>query len=62
MIPVISYILTNTTKKEIENISDINVRVTGFDEAGQKYLNKIKKETNYFTRLINNIIVGNAII
>jgi predicted nucleotidyltransferase len=52
---LISYILTNTTKKEIENISDINVRVTGFDEAGQKYLNKIKKETNYFTRLINNI-------
>ena len=52
---LISYILTNTTKKEIENITDINVRVTGFDESGQKYLNKIKKETNYFTRLINNI-------
>ena len=31
------------------------IRITGFNETGQKYLSSIKKETNIFTRLINNI-------
>lgn len=52
---LISYIITNTTKEEISNINDCQVRVTGFNEKGQKYLNSIKKERPYFTRIINGI-------
>jgi predicted nucleotidyltransferase len=52
----ITYILTQTTKDQMSSVHDnIIVRVTGFNEIGQQYLNKIKKEVSYFTRLINNI-------
>jgi predicted nucleotidyltransferase len=50
----ISYILTNTKKDEIMD-QNVLVRVTGFDDKGQKYLSSIKKETNYFTRLVTGI-------
>ena len=51
----ISYILTNTTKKEMSEIENPVVRVTGFNENGQKYLNKNKKDITYFTRITNGI-------
>ena len=52
----ITYILTQTTKEQMSFINEnLPVRVTGFDEFGQQYLGKIKKEVSYFTRLINDI-------
>ena len=51
----ISYIITQTNKDTYSITDDFKVRVTGFDELGQTYLSKIKKEVSYFTRLINNI-------
>ena len=51
----ISYILTNTTKSEMIDIENPIVRVTGFNENGQKYLNKNKKDITYFTRITNGI-------
>ena len=51
----ISYIITNTKENEIENIQTIYPRVTGFDQKGKEYLNSIKKEVKYFTRLVNGI-------
>jgi len=51
---LISYIITNTTKDI--NINNNNVvRVTGFNEIGQRYLSSIKKKTYFFTRIINGI-------
>ena len=50
----ISYILTDTNK-DINLNEELLVRVTGFNEKGQKYLSSIKKETKYFTRLTNGI-------
>ena len=52
---LISYILTNTTKDENFSISNLEPRVTGFNEKGKEYLSKIKKTNKYFTRLINGI-------
>ena len=43
----ISYILTQTTKDEINEIESPIVRVTGFNDKGQKYLNQNKKDINY---------------
>ena len=51
----ISYILTNTTKSEMSDVENPIVRVTGFNENGQKYLNKNKKDITYFTRITNGI-------
>ena len=52
---LISYIITNTKKEEILNLEEPILRVTGFNEKGQKYLSSIKKERHYFTRLISGI-------
>ena len=47
------HILTNFTKEEADNITIDYIRVLGFNQKGQKHLNKIKKEltipiiTNY---------------
>ena len=51
----ISYILTQTTKEEMNQLDTELIRVTGFNQVGQKYLNTIKKDTTYFTRLTNGI-------
>lgn len=51
----ISYILTNTTQKDLEFESDYPIRILGFNQKGQEYLNQIKKRVNFFTRLINGI-------
>ena len=51
----ISYIITCTTKEEMNKIDKPLIRVTGFNENGQKYLNKKKKDVTYFTRLTNKI-------
>lgn len=52
----ITYILTKTTKGEINLLEEKNkIRVTGFNQKGQKYLSSIKKEIPYFTRLVNDI-------
>ena len=39
----------------MNNIDNSLIRITGFNSKGQEYLNKIKKDTNYFTKLINGI-------
>ena len=51
----ITYILTQTTKEQLQKNLDIIPRVTGFNETGQKYLSINKKEIVYFTRITNNI-------
>jgi predicted nucleotidyltransferase len=51
----ISYVITHTTKEEISEIDKTVIRVTGFNENGQKYLNQKKKDITYFTRLTNKI-------
>ena len=51
----IAYTLTQTTKDEMLELNNDIIRVTGFNQKGQKYLSTIKKDTNYFTRLINGI-------
>ena len=51
----ISYIITNTTKDKLVFSNDYPIRVLGFNQNGQKYLNKIKKQVNFFTRLIDGI-------
>lgn len=40
------HILTNFTKKDAQNIKIDYIRVLGFNNKGQKHLNKIKKEIN----------------
>ncbi len=51
----ITYILTQTTKDEIESMNKLIPRVTGFNEKGQKYLNQNKKGLIYFTRVVSKI-------
>lgn len=51
----LSYILTQTTKEEINALNIPMVRVTGFNSYGRKYLNQNKKDFNYFTRLVNGV-------
>lgn len=51
----ITYILTQTTKKELLELDSLTLRVTGFNEKGRQYLNKNKKDITYFTRIVNNI-------
>lgn len=50
----ISYIITDTKKSEQIDL-DIKLRVLGFNQNGQVYLNQIKKKVHYFTRLVNGI-------
>ena len=52
---LISYILTNTTKQEMNELTKPLIRVTGFNGKGQKYLNTKKKDITYFTRITNGI-------
>ena len=40
------HILTSFTKEEAKNLKIDYIKVLGFNEKGQKYLNKIKKEIN----------------
>ena len=40
------HILTSFTKEEAQNLKIDYIKVLGFNEKGQKYLNKIKKEIN----------------
>ena len=52
----ITYILTQTTKDEVNMLpKEILVRVTGFNQKGQKYLGEIKKKVSYITRLTDRI-------
>ncbi len=51
----ISYVITNTTIQDFEFDENYPIRVLGFNQTGQTYLNQIKKQVNYFTRLINGI-------
>lgn len=51
----ISYIITNTKQDELFDVTKTTPRVTGFNEKGKEYLSNIKKEVNYFTRLVNGI-------
>lgn len=51
----ISYIITNTTKDKLNFSSDYPIRILGFNQNGQRYLNSIKKQVNFFTRLIDGI-------
>lgn len=51
----ITYIITNTKYDDLFDVTKSIPRVTGFDDAGKEYLSKIKKEVNYFTRLVNEI-------
>ena len=52
---LITYILTNTKNEEIFDVKETTPRITGFDNVGKEYLNKIKKKVKYFTRLTNGI-------
>ena len=40
------HILCGFTKEEASNIDIEYIRILGFNEQGQNYLNKIKKDTN----------------
>ncbi len=55
---MLSYILFNITKKEINMIQpiDINfIRVLGFNEIGREYLRKIKKDVDIYTNIKEGI-------
>ena len=46
------YILLNIKKTDADLALKENIiRVLGFNESGKKYLNKIKKEINYYTNI-----------
>lgn len=51
----ISYILTQTTKNEMNSLDKSILRITGFNNKGREYLNKNKKDITYFTRIVNKI-------
>lgn len=41
---ILIHLLTNTTKDEVNNLPELNyIRILGFNNNGQKYLNKLKK-------------------
>lgn len=49
------HILTNLTKKDVQEYDIDYIRVLGFNSNGRNYLNRIKKDTNIVTNYKNNI-------